>query len=45
VAGMIAAHMTETGTSDARAAARDLLNQRATIVVDAGDQQKLPALR
>jgi hypothetical protein len=45
VAGMIAAHMTETGTSDARAAARDLLNQRATIVVDAGDQQKLLALR
>jgi len=46
VAGMVAAHMTRIGeTSDARAAACDLLSQRATAVVDAGDKEKLLTLR
>ena len=45
VAGMIAAYMTEKGITNAREAARELLSQRTTTVVDAGDGQKLQALR
>ena len=45
VAGLVAAHMTKIGeTSDARAAARDLLSRCATTMVDAGDQEKLLTL-
>ncbi len=46
VAGMVAAHMTKIGeTSDARAAARDLLDRCATTIVDEADQEKLLTLR
>lgn len=46
VAGMVAAHMTKIGeTSDARAAAHDLLGRCATTIADEADQEKLLALR
>jgi len=45
VAGLIAAHMTETKNSDARAAAHDLLRRHATTIEDAGDREKLLTLR
>ncbi len=46
VAGMVAAHMTKIGeTSDARAAARDLLDRCATTMADEADQEKLLTLR
>ena len=45
VAGLVAAQMTATGQTNARTAARDLLSGSATTISDAGDQEKLLALR